>query len=130
MDAPLVFYLLSTLDLTSKKGPYEICVFGKKQLHRLTIRQEESPPMEVSFITRTPSQKEETIKGQITPLVYSIKTESLAPEKEEAENFSLLGLHKNIRIYMDPEKLLPVRISGTNNIIGKLELELRTAGLN
>jgi hypothetical protein len=81
-------------------------------------------------MTRTPSQKEETIKGQITPFVYSIKTESLAAEKEEAENFSLLGLHKNIRIYMDPEKQIPVRISGTNNTIGKLELQLRNAVLN
>ena len=81
-------------------------------------------------MTRTPSRKEETIKGQITPLVYSIKTESLAPEKEEAENFSLLGLHKDIHIYMDPEKQLPVRISGANNTLGKLELELQSAGLN
>ncbi len=130
MDAPLVFYILSTLDLGSEKSPYEICVFGKKQVHRLTIRQVDSPPIEVSFMTRTLSRKEETIKGKITPLVYSIKTESLAAEKEEAENFSLLGLHKDIRIYMDPEKQLPVRISGTNNTLGKIELKLQSAGLN
>jgi hypothetical protein len=31
---------------------------------------------------------------------------------------------------MDPEKQIPVRISGTNNSIGKLDLELRNAWLN
>jgi len=84
-DASLVFYILSTLDLSNDKNPYEICVFGKKQLHRLTIRQVKSPPIEVSFKTQTPSRKKEMIKDRITPLVYSIKTESLAPEKEEPE---------------------------------------------
>jgi hypothetical protein len=130
MDAPLVFYILSTLDLSSEKNPYEICVFGKKQLHRLTIRQVKSSPIEVSYKIETSSQKKETIKDQITPLVYSIKTESLASEKDEPENFSMLGLHKDIRVYMDPEKQIPVRISGTNNSIGKLDLELRNAELN
>jgi len=129
-DASLIFYILSTLDLSSEKSPFEICVFGKKQLHRLTIRQVKSSPIEVSYKTQTSSQQQETIKEQITPLVYSIKTESLAPEKEEPENFSLLGLHKDIRIYMDPQKQIPVRISGTNNSIGKLDLELQNAGLN
>jgi len=129
-DASLIFYILSTLDLSSEKSPYEICVFGKKQLHRLTIRQVKSSPIEVSYKTRTASQKKETIKDQITPLVYSIKTEAIPTGNMEPENFSLLGLHKDIRIYMDPEKRIPVRISGNNNSIGKLELELQNAGLN
>jgi hypothetical protein len=129
-DPSLIFYLLSTLDPETLQAPKEICVFGKKQVHRLTIQQVKSSPIEVSFKARTSSQKEETIKNQITPLVYSIKTAPMAPEKEEPENFSLLGLHKNILIYMDPEKQLPVRISGSNNSIGKIDLELRNAELN
>jgi hypothetical protein len=129
-DPSLIFYLLSTLDPDMLQDSKEICVFGKKQVHRLTIRQEKSSPIEVSFKAQASSQKEKTIKEQITPLVYSIKTTPLVPEKMEPENFSLLGLHKNIRIYMDPEKLIPVRISGTNNSIGKLDLELQNAVLN
>ena len=129
-DPSLIFYLLSTLDPDTLQDSKKICVFGKKQVHRLTIRQEKSSPIEVSFKAQASSQKEETIKEQITPLVYSIKTTPLAPEKMEPEKFSLLGLHKNIRIYMDPEKLIPVRISGTNDSIGKLDLELQNAVLN
>ena len=129
-DPSLIFYILSAHEPDMQQNPKEICVFGKKQVHRLTIRQVKSSPIEVSFKTLNSSQKEETIKDKITPLVYSIKTEPIAPENKEPENFSLLGLHKDIRIYMDPEKQIPVRISGTNNSIGKLDLELRNAWLN
>ena len=129
-DPSLIFYLLSTLDPEVLRAPKEICVFVKKQVHRLTIQQAKSSPIEVSFKTQTASQREETINNQINPLVYSIKTTALAPEKMAAESFSLLGLHKDILIYMDPEKQLPVRISGTNNSIGKIDLELRNAKLN
>ena len=129
-DPSLIFYLLSTLDPEVLRAPKEICVFVKKQVHLLTIQQVKSSPIEVSFKTRTASQREETIKNQITPLVYSVKTTPMLPEKEKPENFSLLGLHKDILIYMDPEKQLPVRISGTNNSIGKIDLELRNAELN
>ena len=128
-DPSLIFYILSTLDPAMQQNPKEICVFGKKQLHRLTIRQVKSSPIEISFKTQTSSQKK-TIKDQITPLVYSITTEPYTPEKKKPENFSLFGLNKGIRIYMDPETLIPVRVSGTNNIFGKIELRLQNAGLN
>jgi len=128
-DPSLLFYMLSTLDPDMQQYPKEICVFGKKQLHRLTIQQVKSSPIDVSFNIQTTSQKKKTIKEQITPLVYSIKTESLATGKQEPENFSLLGLHKDIRIYMDPQKLIPVRISGTNNSAGKLDMDLQSARL-
>ncbi|KPJ99205.1 MAG: hypothetical protein AMJ60_05825 [Desulfobacterales bacterium SG8_35] len=127
-DPSLIFYLLSTLDPGMQHNPGEICVFGKKQLHRLTIRQVKASPMEISFKLQT-SFRKDTIKEQITPLVYSIQTETYAPEKKEPENFSLFGLNKNILIYMDPGKMIPVRVSGTNNIFGKIELELQNAGL-
>ena len=129
-DPSLIFYLLSTVDPEVLKASKEICVFVKKQVHLLTIQQVESSPIEVSFKTRTGSQGEEKINNKINPLVYSIKTTALAPEKMAAESFSLLGLHKDILIYMDPEKQLPVRISGTNNSIGKIDLRLQNAGLN
>ena len=128
-DQSLIFYILPTLDPDMQQNPKEICVFGRKQLHRLTIRQVKSSPIEVSFKFQTASQKE-TIKDQITPLVYSIKTEPYTPENKEPENFSLFGLNKGIRIYMDPEKQIPVRVSGTNGIFGKIVLKLQNARLN
>jgi hypothetical protein len=129
-EPSLIFYILSILDPDMQQNPKGICVFGRKQLHRITIRQVKSSPIEVSYKTQTTSQKKETIKEQITPLVYSIKTESLSPENKKPEVFSLFGLNKGIRIYMDPEEQIPVRISGTNNSIGKIDLQLQNAALN
>lgn len=123
-DPSLVFYILSTLEPGRQQKPFEICIFGRKQLHRLTIRQEKSSPLQVSYKTRFLSQKA-AVEDQITPFVFSITPDTLAPDTREPEIFSFLGLHKDIRIYMDPEKRLPVRISGTNNSIGDLVLELR-----
>ncbi len=123
-DPSLIFYILSTHETGRQQKPFEICIFGKKQLHRLSIRQEDSSPLQVSYKTRSLSQ-EATVKDQITPFVFSITPDTLAPDNREPEIFSFLGLHKDIRIYMDPEKRLPVRISGTNNSIGDLVLDLR-----
>jgi len=128
-DPALIFYMLSTLDPDRQLNAGEICVFGKKQLHRLTIRQVKSSPIEVAFELENSAGKE-TIQEQITPLVYALQTETYTPENNEPENFSLFGLNKDILIYMDPGKRIPVRVSGTNSIFGRISLELLNAGLN
>jgi hypothetical protein len=123
-DPSLIFYLLSTLDTGSQQKPFKICVFGKKQLHQLTITQEQHSPLNVSYRIHSPSQ-EAAVKEQISPIVFSISEKTIVPEDMKPETFSLLGLHKNIRIYLDQEKRLPVKITGKNNSIGKLLLDLR-----
>lgn len=124
-DPSLVLVLLSSIEPNRQSGQYGICVFGKKQLHRLLIKEEKSSPLKVAYRERS-SSRETTIEGQILPLVFSIGTENIAPDKAKPEIFSFLGLQKNIRIYVDPEKRLPVRISGTNNSIGRLVLDLKS----
>ena len=124
-DPSLVLVLLSSIEPNSQSGQHGICVFGKKQLHRLIIKEEKSSPLKVAYTERS-SFQETAVEGQILPLVFLISTENIAPEKTKPEVFSFLGLEKNIRIYVDPEKRLPVRISGTNNNIGRLVLDLKT----
>jgi hypothetical protein len=124
-DPSLILVLLSNIEPDSQSNPHNICVFGKKQLHRLTIKEEKSPPLKVAYKERSLSQ-ETAIEGQIYPLVFSISTENITPETTGPETFSFLGLQKDIRIYVDSEKRLPVRISGANNSIGRLVLDLRT----
>lgn len=123
-DPSLIFYLLSTLNTDTQQTPFEICVFGKKQLHQLTVTQENHSPLNVSYRMHSPSQ-EVAVKEQISPIVFSISEKTMVPEDMKPETFSLLGLHKNIRIYMDQEKRLPVKITGKNNRIGQLVLDLR-----
>lgn len=124
-DPALVFYILSTLDPGRQKLPLEICVFGRKQLHQLTIGLEKTSSLKVSYKKHSPAG-EVAIKDTITPHIFSISSDNLVPDNREPETFNFLGLHRDIRIYMDPEKRLPVRISGTNNSVGKLVLDLRS----
>ena len=123
-DPALVFYLLSTFESTRQPKYFEICVFGRKQLYRLTMERKKSSPLKVSYKTGASSQ-ETAVKEQINPSVFSITAETLVPDKRVSETFSFFGLHKDILIFMDPEKRLPVRISGKNNSIGSLVLDLR-----
>lgn len=123
-DPSLVFYMLATQDFDKEKTPLKLCVFGRKQLHQLTIRQEEKPSLKVSYKARSASG-EVAVEEKVKPIVFSIVSEGFAPENRKAEAYSFLGLNKDIRIYMDPEKRLPVRISGTNNSVGDLVLDLK-----
>lgn len=123
-DPSLILYMLSTLDLGGPQEPFEICVFGRKQLHRVTIGQEKLSSLKVAYEVRS-SGKEVSVVDKITPVVFSITTETFSPVKGKPEAYSFLGLNKDIRIFMDAEKRLPVRISGTNNRIGNLVLDLK-----
>ena len=123
-DPSLVLYLLSTGESGRLPEHLEMCVFGRKQLHRLTMEQKKSPPLKVSYKARLLSQ-EAVVEEEIIPAVFSVTTEALPPDEGEPETFSLLGLNKDIRIYMDREKQLPLRITGTNNTFGTIVLDLK-----
>ena len=128
-DPTLLLYLLSVLEPRNMKSPFEIYVFGKEQLHRLTCRQEKSLPMAVSFKLHS-SSGVVGVNSTIKPLVFSIEAESLASKDSKPETFSLLGLQKEIRIYLDPSRRLPIRVSGKNSIYGELILDLSDARLD
>ena len=129
-DPALILYKVSNLAPFIGHDPLQLCVFGKKQLHRLTIRQEGAPPLEVAYTVRSATQKETVVEGRIVPLVYAVTSENIATANQTPEAFSLFGLQKDIRIYLDPEKGIPVRISGTVSRIGTLDLEMQNATVN
>jgi len=128
-DPTVLLYLLSVLEPLNLKSPFEIYVFGKEQLHRLTCRHEKSSPMAVSFKLHSSSDVV-GINTTIKPLVFSIEAESLASKDSKPEIFSLLGLQKEILIYLDPSRHLPIRVSGRNSVYGELILDLSDARLD
>lgn len=123
-DPSVLLYLLSTRTVDEKQSPFTICVFGKKQLHRLSITQTPSKPLSVSSLSRSASQNI-TMTKEVVPLIYSIAVETIPPANEEPETFSFFGLHNDIRIAIAPNVRLPLRISGTNSSIGPLVLDLQ-----
>jgi hypothetical protein len=128
-DPMLLLYLLSVREPLKLGSPLEFRVFGKEQLHRLACRRIESPPMKVSLKTRS-SSGVVGINTTIQPLVFSVEAESSAPQNRKPETFSLLGLQKDIRIYLDPSTHLPIRVTGRNSVWGEVVLDLIEARLN
>lgn len=124
LDPSLLLYLLSIRAADEKQAPLTICVFGKKQLYRLSITQTPSTPLSVSYLSRSASQNI-TITKETIPLIYAIAIETISPANEEPETFSFFGLHNDIQIAIDPNVHLPLRISGTNSSIGPMVLDLQ-----
>jgi hypothetical protein len=122
-DPLLLLYIVSTLESDVEQEPVKLCAFGKGQIHQLTIRQEQSSPLKVSY-TKHSSSREIEVEDQRSPLVFSIGVKTFTPADKKQEQFSFFGLHKDIHIYLDPETHLPLRISGKNNIAGQLVLNL------
>ena len=129
-DPALIVYKVSSLTAVIGQDPFELCVFGKKQLHRLTITQEGASPLQVAYTVRSAALKETVVTEQILPVVYAVTSENMGTANQAPEVFSLFGLQKDIRIYLDPEKGIPVKISGTVNSIGTLELEVQNVTVN
>lgn len=121
-DPSLLLYILSDRSLDRPQEDVNICMFGKKQLHRITIRQIESSPLFVAYRNHSIADKT-AIKEQLVPLVFSITSETFAPPGKKPESFSLLGLNTDIHIAIDPTKHLPLRVTGISSI-GKLTLDL------
>ena len=48
---------------------------------------------------------------------------------EEAENFSFLGLQKDITIYLEANSLMPLQVSGFIPSVGRADLTLATVQL-
>ena len=123
LDSSLLLYLLSSRTTAQNQEPFTICVFGKKQLHRLSITLTNSKPLSVSYRSRSDSQNI-TVKKETLPLVYDIAVETIPTANDEPETFSFLGLNNDILIAMDRDTRLPLKIQGTNKSIGRLVLDL------
>jgi hypothetical protein len=49
----------------------------------------------------------------------------MASDRKKTENFSFLGFHKNISVFIDPATHLPVKASGIIPMVGKADLRLQ-----
>ncbi len=123
-EPAVLLYLLSIIDTRQVRFPLELCVFGKKQLHRVTIRLMRLKPLKISFESYG-LQGEHRVEKTIRPMVFFITT--LPEEKKKREPFSLLGLREDIYIFIDPETRLPVRIMGKTKRAGDMVLALTGA---
>ena len=123
-ESSLLIYIVSAAAASMQEDSFSLCVFGKRQLHRVTLRNEGVFPISASFIEKR--QQAETHKeGFVKALKIRLTSEPMESDLNEAENFSFLGFHKDISIYVDPSNGHPVQASGSIPTAGKATLNLK-----
>jgi hypothetical protein len=123
-ERSVLIYILSAAALSKSNKPLTICVFGKRQLHRVQLRKEGILPIKIDYIEKN-QQAEIRKEGTVKALKMAITARPVVPHLEDVENFSFLGFHKDITIYLEPTSGLPIQASGIIPTIGKAPLNLR-----
>jgi hypothetical protein len=122
-ERSLLVFILSALEFSNNDDPLSLCVFGKRQLHRVQIQKQGIQVLGVNYIEKK-NQATVRKQGTIEALKISITSNPMDSTLKEAENFSLLGFHNNIVIYIEPATGLPIQADGVIPTIGKAQLKL------
>ncbi len=123
-----LLYIVSAIDWAASDKPHLFCIFGKRQLFRVQLKSAGEQAVATDYtVDRQGSQHHR----QEEMSAHKIELEALPLESdlEDTENFSFLGLHKNIIIFLDPASNLPVQIGGEIRKSGKATLKLHSAQL-
>ena len=100
-----------------------ICVFNKKKTVYLDIQKEPSEALQVSHI-EAKGDKAIHKDTSILAEVLSLKARSIS-SGQAIDNFTLVGLQGDLRIYIDPESRTPVQLRGDYKSFGEIKLNLR-----
>ena len=100
-----------------------MCVFGKRQLHRVRLSTDGLQSLKVNYLEK--KQDTEVAKqGKVDTLKITLQAQPLDADLDDVENFSFLGLRKNIAIFIDPATRLPFQISGKLPKLGTVHFKL------
>jgi len=122
-ECSLLVFILSAADFKKNNDPLSLCVFGKRQLHRVQLQAQGLHPLNVNYIEKT-QQAAIRKQGTINALKIAITAEPMDSGLKEAEDFSFLGFHDNIVIYIEPAFRLPIQAGGVIPAIGAAQLQL------
>ena len=92
-------------------------------MHHIQPRKQDINTEDVNYIEK---KQGATIRkqGTINALKIAITAEPMDSGLKEAEDFSFLGFHDNIVIYIEPAFRLPIQAGGVIPAIGAAQLQL------
>ena len=94
-DPSLLIYIICAAEIPNMSNLSALCVFGKRQLHRVQLRQEGTLSLKINYMEKNrqfETRKEGTLKAQ----EIAITAQPLENDSEEVENFSFLGFQRDI----------------------------------
>ncbi len=122
----LLIYMVSALERITTDSPFVVCVFGKRQLHRVTLSPGGEATLAVDFREKRAGAEVQRT-GAVKARKIKLTTEPLASDLDAPENFSFLGMHEDIVIHVDPDAGLPLQVNGRIKKFGAAELKLTQA---
>jgi len=122
-ERSLLIYIISAVAFSRNYDRLSLCVFGKRQLHRVQLRKEGTQSIPFDYIEKN-RQAETRKEGTVRALKMTMTAQPIESNLEDVENFSFLGFHKDITIYIDPASGVPIRASGVIPTVGKTHLGL------
>jgi len=123
-ERSVLIYIVSAAAALKISDPLSLCVFDKRQLHRVRLRHAGVSPIKVDYIEKR-KKGEIRKQGIVKALKITLSSEPMESDLKTAENFSFLGFHRNISLYLDPISHLPVQASGTIPAVGNVHLKLQ-----
>jgi len=116
-------YVVSAAGLAAGDQPLNLCVFNKKQLHRVRIQVDKSQLMKFNYLEKSEHKEiRRTRKSEV--LKISITARSLFADEARAEPFSFLGLKGDFDIFIDKVSRIPIRVSGKIPSFGRVDFKL------
>jgi hypothetical protein len=113
------------MDLSSiREKPLDLCVFNKKQLHRVQMNMAGLKSIKVHY-DQVVADKKVLKQGEIETTKLSFKTSSMAGPDQEAEAFSFLGLNGDFDVYIEKASRIPVQVSGRVTALGNVDIRLQ-----
>jgi hypothetical protein len=128
LEPGYLLFFVSALKLTAVPNQLSLCVFNKKQLHRVDVSLKGSRTLKINYLEKQDENQSRVVKA-VDTIKFSFQPRPLAPPGVEPEEFSFLGLKGDFDIYVDKASKLPVLISGRIAAIGKLEIKLQEVDL-
>ena len=122
-ERSVLIYLVSAAALTPNAAPQSLCVFGIRQLHRVSLRARGIHTLTVDYIEKS-QQTDTRRKGTVEALKIVIEARPMESNLNDPEDFSILGLHKDIVFFIDARSRLPLQISGHIPGVGRVDLKL------
>jgi len=123
-----LLYLVSANSFKLQELPLSLCVFNKKQLHRLNVSLDGHRRIKLNYLENSGGNQTRREK-EIDAAKVSFKPRALVPEGKEHEEFSFLGINGDFDIFIDKATQLPVQISGKILTFGKIDIKLQEVSL-
>ncbi len=120
-DFAALLLLVSRPQVTQQDAEADICVVDNNELFRVVVREVGSEQMEASYVAHIGPHSTE-LSGDRDMVHVVVRGESIETGSSETAEF--LGLRGDIDIYLDARTRMPLQVSGSVPVFGRIDFRM------